>query len=87
MILAKHALDAGLHEHIDREHGGCVACWRDTALAAVESAASMLPRCWPLPELDGNGVATGQSIDWLYDIVDGFLEAEAADRRDLERGP
>jgi hypothetical protein len=86
-ILACHTLDRDAQQQVDDEHGDCADCWRDTALAAVDAAASMLIRCWPIPEMQPNGLVTGQSIDWLLGIIDDLLDCESRDRRDLERGP
>jgi hypothetical protein len=82
-ILARHSLDRVAQQQLADEHGDCVDCWRDTALAAVDAAASMLVRCWPLPEQDASGLVSGESIDWLLGIIDDLLGCEAADRRDL----
>jgi hypothetical protein len=86
MILAKHALDRDLHEHIDHEHGDCGPCWRDTALALADAANGLLLRNAGIPEMDGNGVVTGAGITWLLEYIDDLLTVEALDRGERERG-
>lgn len=81
MLLATHSLDRELHRHVVDEHGDCAQCWKDTALAAVDAAATMIGG--PLPVMDANGLVTGETVSWLLTVIDGFLEAEQADRRDL----
>jgi hypothetical protein len=84
MILARHSLDRPAHQQVADEQGDCAQCWHDTALAAVDAAATLLPRCWPLPEMDSSGLVTGPVIDWLLRRIDSVLECEQADRRDLD---
>ena len=87
MVLACHSHDRAAEQLIVDEIGECGTCWHDVALAAVDAAAGLMIRAWPLPEMGANNVATSQGIDWILDIIDGSLEAEALDRGELERGP
>lgn len=84
LLLARHSHDADSYRRVLAEHGDCPHCLRDTAKAAIDVAASLLIRSWPLPEMDAHDVVTGQSIDWLLERIDSLLECEQADRRELE---
>jgi hypothetical protein len=83
MILARVVLDRELLQQIVDEHDGCAMCWHDTALAAVDAAQSMLIGSGPLPEMDGNGLVGGPSVDWLLRRIQSLLDCEELDRRDL----
>src|SRR5258708_34436455 len=59
LILARHSLDRDAHQLVVDEYDGCPQCWRDTCLAAVDAANSLLASSsGSLPELDGHGTAT-----------------------------
>ena len=84
MILARHSLDRHAERLVVDEHKDCPACWRDTALAAVDAAHGLLLRSAGIPEMDANDVVTGQSIDMLLERIHDALDAEELDRRDLD---
>jgi hypothetical protein len=83
LVLARHVLNGELHQQIIDEHGDCADCLRDTLEAAVNAAATMLLRCWPVPGMDAGGLVSGDSVTWLLDIIDSSLRAEQLDRRDI----
>jgi hypothetical protein len=84
LILARHSYDRELQQRVIDEHGECEACWHDTALAAVDAAANMLLMSHPVPGMDANGNVTGPSVGLCLARIYGHLEAEEADRRDLQ---
>jgi hypothetical protein len=81
LLLARHTLDSDARQHVIAEHGDCVDCWRDTALAAIDAAHGLLIGCGPLPELDAAGNVSGLSVDRLLRRIDAALRAEELDRR------
>jgi hypothetical protein len=85
MILARVVLDHDLLQQIIDEHQGCALCFHDTAAAATAVAASLLVGSGPLPTMDGNGLVSGPTVDWLLRRIESLLEAEEVDRRDLRR--
>jgi hypothetical protein len=87
LVLARHSYDGAAQQQVADEIGNCETCWHDTALAAVDIAHNLLLGTYPVPEMQPNGVVTGPSVDLCLARIDGLLEAEELDRRDLERGP
>jgi hypothetical protein len=83
LILAKVILDRELLQQIIDEHDGCAMCFHDTALAAVDAAASLVTSNGPLPVMDSHGNVSGPITDWLLRRIDDLLECEQLDRRDV----
>jgi hypothetical protein len=79
LLLARHSYDSEAQQQVIDEHGDCADCWRDTALAAVDAAHSVLLRFAPLPEIDGDGLVIGETVELLLARIDGALQAEALD--------
>jgi hypothetical protein len=77
LLLARHTLNRADLQQAVAEHGDCADCWRETALAAVDDAKSLLLSLGPLPEMDSSGLATGPTADWLLRRLAVTLDAEA----------
>jgi hypothetical protein len=83
MLLCRHSLDSAAQQQIVDEINDCPNCLRDTLEAAVEAAHNLLLRAYGVPEMHSNGIVSGPSVDLCLSRIDGLLEAEELDRRDL----